>query len=92
MVQTRRDQPILEARWYGSQNYKEIYAAEVERIVSTSIIRKKNGVVVPLVMLFGMWDDGNGTKNRGRLRDSGCLISPKMNGHKWEALYMLLGC
>jgi hypothetical protein len=30
------------------------------------------------------------TKNRGRLREAGCEISPKLNGHKWEALYCML--
>lgn len=29
-------------------------------------------------------------KNRGRLREAGCEMSPKLNGHKWEALYCML--
>ena len=47
------------------KNYMHKVGAEIERIVSTSIIRNKNGVVVPLVMLFDMWDDGSGTKQLG---------------------------
>ena len=47
------------------KNFMHKTGKEIERIVSTSIIRKKNGVVVPLVMLFDMWDDGNGTKQLG---------------------------
>lgn len=33
--------------------------------MSTSIIRKKNEVVVPLMILFDLWGDGNGTKQLG---------------------------
>jgi len=47
------------------KNYMHKVGAEIERIVSTSIIRNKNGLVVPLVMLFDMWDDGSGTKQLG---------------------------
>jgi len=47
------------------KNFMHKTGKEIERIVSTSIIRKKNGVIVPLVMLFDMWDDGNGTKQLG---------------------------
>ena len=39
------------------------YGVEIESIVSNFVITKKNGVVIPLVMLFDMWDDGNGTKH-----------------------------
>ena len=47
------------------KNFMHKTGKEIESIVRTSVIRKKNGEVVPLVMLFDMWDDGNGTKQLG---------------------------
>ena len=55
------------------------------KFVSTTIIRNKNGLVVPLVMLFDMWDDGTGTKQLGVY-----LCYPDSSGD--HPIYFLLCC